>query len=151
MLVCAVAFCLAGVPIIVVPAALSAVINMYNAKQLLENGIFESGEYMRVEKGVVKESMLTLNKASFYDPSKNVRYQVVDDVTQLKTEEDWHRVVAVFVSGPAWQFADWPKKKWTNPAAIFENGPAHSLTPRAKRKRTSRSIAWQLHQQMQRR
>lgn len=89
---------------------------------------FESGEYNRVEKGVVKESLLTISKASFYDPSKNVKYQVIDDVTQLRSEEDWHRVVAVFVLGAAWQFSDWPKKKWANPAAIFENGAtcAHS-------------------------
>jgi len=83
---------------------------------------FESGEYNRVEKGVAKESMLTITKASFYEPSKNVKYQVIDDVTQLRSEEDWHRVVAVFVLGAAWQFSDWPKKKWANPAAIFENG-----------------------------
>ncbi len=111
-----------GVPIIVVPSAVSAVINMYNAKQLLENGVFESGEYQRVSKGVVKENVLTISKASFYDPARSVRFQLIDDVTKLKTQEDWHRVVAVFVSGAAWQFSDWPKNKWANPAAIFENG-----------------------------
>lgn len=82
---------------------------------------FESGEYVRLEKGVAKESLLTLNKASYYDPSKNVRYQVIDSVSQLKSE-DWNRVVGVFVSGAAWQFAEWPTTKWANPAAIFENG-----------------------------
>lgn len=82
---------------------------------------FESGEYVRLEKGVAKESLITLNKASYYDPSKNVRYQVIDSVSQLKSE-DWNRVVAVFVSGAAWQFAEWPTKIWANPAAIFENG-----------------------------
>lgn len=40
---CSSCFCFvlrrSGIPIIVVPAAMSAVINMYNVKQLLENGV----------------------------------------------------------------------------------------------------------------
>jgi hypothetical protein len=111
-----------GIPIIVVPSAVSAVINMYNVKQLLEHGVFESGEYNRVQKGMVKEPLITIQKASFYDSSKTVRFQIIDDVTQLRSESDWHRVVAVFVSGALWQFKDWPTSRWANPAAIFENG-----------------------------
>jgi hypothetical protein len=117
-----------GVPIIVVPSAVSSVINMYNVKSLLENGVFEHGEFVRNAKAsatgggvaATKESLITLSKASFYDASKSVKFQVLDDVTKLR-EEDWARVVAVFASGAAWQFSNWPKR-WPNPAAIFENG-----------------------------
>jgi len=116
----------AGVPLIIVPSAVSSVVNMYNVKQLLENGIFESGEFVRMKSAAAgKEPLITISKASFYDPAKTVRFQVIDDVSKLK-EEDWRRVVAVFASGAAWQFADWPKR-WPNPAAIFENVCAFHL------------------------
>jgi hypothetical protein len=125
-----------GVPIIVVPSAVSSVINMYNVKSLLENGVFEHGEFVRNAKAsattgvaATKESLITLSKASFYDASKSVKFQVLDDVTKLR-EEDWARVVAVFASGAAWQFSNWPKR-WPNPAAIFENGKSEQEAMRA--------------------
>ena len=45
-----------------------------------------------------------------------VPYRVIDTPQRL-TMEDWDRVVAVFVMGPAWQFKGWP---WDgNPVEIF--------------------------------
>lgn len=151
----------AGIPILVVPAALSSLINMFNVKQLLENGTsghtmhdtrdeqwlrlivgyahfttrlclplfcsFVSGELLRQQSGGRKPLLHTITRSSFYDSSKSVTYHVVDDVSQLRGDADWNRVVGVFVSGAAWQFADWPKSKWANPAAIFENVAAFHL------------------------
>ncbi|CAD6195457.1 unnamed protein product [Caenorhabditis auriculariae] len=52
----------------------------------------------------------------------NVR--VVDNVTRF-TEDDWDRVIGVFVMGPAWQFKGW---KWNgNPVEIFSHVPAFHL------------------------
>ncbi|KAK1339963.1 hypothetical protein QTO34_018527 [Cnephaeus nilssonii] len=39
--------------------------------------------------------------------SLTVPYRVVDQPLKL-TPQDWDRVVAVFVHGPAWQFKGWP-------------------------------------------
>ena len=90
---------------------------------------FVSGDEIRAKNPTMKKpSMLTISRSSHYDPSKQVKYQITDDVTQLKTDDDWNRVVGVFVSGAAWQFGDWPKKKWANPAAIFENGHRCRIT-----------------------
>ena len=45
-----------------------------------------------------------------------VPYRVIDNPQKL-TAQDWQRVVAVFVMGPAWQFKGWP---WDgNPVEIF--------------------------------
>ena len=45
-----------------------------------------------------------------------VPYRVIDNPQKL-TQQDWNRVVAVFVMGPAWQFKGWP---WDgNPVEIF--------------------------------
>ena len=83
---------------------------------------FVSGDKVRADNPSMKKpTLLTINRSSFYDPAKQVKYQILDDVHQLK-DDDWSRVAAVFVQGPTWQFADWPKKRWANPAAIFENG-----------------------------
>lgn len=45
-----------------------------------------------------------------------VPYRVIDNPQKLNAQ-DWQRVVAVFVMGPAWQFKGWP---WDgNPVEIF--------------------------------
>lgn len=38
--------------------------------------------------------------------SQSAAYQVLDDPRKLR-DEDWDRIVAVFVQGPAWQFKGW--------------------------------------------
>ncbi|KAI6220668.1 RNA pol II accessory factor [Aphelenchoides fujianensis] len=43
-------------------------------------------------------------------------YQVIDDPRKLK-DEDWDRIVAVFVQGPAWQFKGWKYNQ--QPTEIF--------------------------------
>ena len=48
-----------------------------------------------------------------------VPYRVIDTVNKLSAEE-WERVVAVFVQGPAWQFKDWPVAGG-NPTEIFNH------------------------------
>jgi parafibromin len=37
---------------------------------------------------------------------KTVPYRVIDDPRKLRDEE-WDRIVAVFVQGPSWQFKGW--------------------------------------------
>lgn len=88
---------------------------------------FVSGEKIRADQPSLKKPTVhTISRSSYYDASRQVSYQVIDDVSHLK-EEDWGRVVAVFVLGAAWQFSDWPKKRWSGPAAIFENVCAFHL------------------------
>jgi parafibromin len=46
------------------------------------------------------------------------KFLVLDAVDTLK-DGDWERVVAVFATGPDWQFKGW---KWEKPVDIFSNG-----------------------------
>ena len=46
-----------------------------------------------------------------------VPFRVIDQPLKLQ-REDWDRVVAVFVQGPAWQFKGWPLANG-NPVDIF--------------------------------
>lgn len=104
----------ANVPIIIVPAALTSLITMYNAKQLLSQGGFESSTTVQ-NRGGAKPKQLEFERASGRDIKTNVRYQIVDDVKMIN---NWDRVVAVFVTGKDWQLKDFP---WKSPAEIFAN------------------------------
>lgn len=56
-----------GIPIIVVPAALSAVINMYNVKQLLENGVLVTTAIGEAARGCLRP--LTAMRSGFVPSS----------------------------------------------------------------------------------
>ena len=90
-------------PLILVPPAASAILNMYNIKEFLENGNFMTSE----------EAMKRNPKKPAYERCMRsegrkspVKYHVTDRDPSRK--EDWDRVVAVFCLGKAWQFKKWP-------------------------------------------
>lgn len=101
-------------PIIVIPATTNSLITMYNAKDILQELRFVATEEKRA-KGVSRanEVLVARQKAGV-----SVPYRVVDNPLKLGPEE-WERVVAVFVQGPAWQFKGWPHN--ANPVEIFAN------------------------------
>ncbi|KAI8518518.1 accessory factor associated with RNA polymerase II [Branchiostoma belcheri] len=76
-------------PIIIIPAASTSLITLYNAKDVLQD----------LKKEVVQPGGVTQNVT--------VPYRVIDTPNKL-TGDEWERVVAVFCQGPAWQFKGWP-------------------------------------------
>ncbi|KAK9823446.1 hypothetical protein WJX72_002818 [[Myrmecia] bisecta] len=94
-----------GVPIILVPAAETARVNMYNIRSLLEDGVYKTPEACKAE-GVKRQSMLLINRTM--GRPKPLMYHVMDKAPERSG--DWARVVAVFVQGKAWQFKGWPYK-----------------------------------------
>lgn len=88
-------------PIIIVPQGRTALVNMFNAKQFLQDGQFQS------KATGAKKNMEVVDRRN---GKHNVRFEVVDNVKNFKPA-DWKRVVAVFVQGPEWQFKDWKKYK----------------------------------------
>ena len=52
--------------------------------------------------------------------STTVPYRVIEFQKDKLTVDEWERVVAVFVQGPAWQFKDWPIAGG-NPTEIFNH------------------------------
>ncbi|KAM3966631.1 parafibromin-like [Aphomia sociella] len=113
-------------PIIIIPAAATSLISMYNVKEMLQDFKFVPVEQKKAE-GAVRENEVLLQRrkgpSGEQMPANNastitVPYRVVDNPARLSAAE-WDRVVAVFVQGPAWQFKGWP---WDgNPVQIFAN------------------------------
>ncbi|XP_071450459.1 parafibromin [Hetaerina americana] len=100
-------------PIIIIPAANTSLITMYNAKDILQDLRFVSTEEKKAQ-GVKRDNEILLQRRK--EGSTTVPYRVIDNPQKL-SPADWERVVAVFVMGPAWQFKGWP---WDgNPVIIF--------------------------------
>ena len=107
-----------GIPIIIVPSSLSCCVTLYNARDFLESGhLIPTAEKRAAMAGLAKPPYIRLQRPSCLDKQRTVSFEVMDDVSQLRSSDDWRRVVAVFVSGSAWQFDGWPAP-FTSPAAI---------------------------------
>lgn len=105
-----------GPPIIIVPAALTTHLTLYNAQDFLEQGVFVSSIDKR---NVQSKKPTSVQIKSFAD--KSTVYEVIDSAQKLK-EQDWERVVAVFALGQQWQFKGW---KWSEPVELFHHGTSN--------------------------
>uniref|UniRef100_A0A6I8SHN5 Parafibromin n=1 Tax=Xenopus tropicalis TaxID=8364 RepID=A0A6I8SHN5_XENTR len=99
-------------PIIIIPAATTSLITMLNAKDLLQDLKFVSSEEKKKQGCQRDNETLIQRRKDQMQPggttiSVTVPYRVVDQPLKL-LPQDWDRVVAVFVQGPAWQFKGWP-------------------------------------------
>lgn len=98
-------------PIIIIPATTTSLITMNNAKAILQDLRFVDGRQSTDGK---RENEVLIQRRK--QDNTTVPYRVIDNPLKL-AHEDWERVVAVFVQGPAWQFKGWP---WDgNPVEIF--------------------------------
>lgn len=97
------------VPIIIIPATTTSVINMYNAQAILQDLT-----YVDRTSNKARDSELLIQRTK--SDGTHVPYKILDNPLKLDAD-DWNRVVAVFVQGPAWQFKGWP---WGgSPVEIF--------------------------------
>jgi parafibromin len=91
-------------PLILVPPASGAILNMYNIKEFLEKGVFVPPEEARAR----SPQKPTYERCMRIEGRKHpgVKYHITDrDPTK---KEDWDRLVAVCCLGKAWQFKKWP-------------------------------------------
>uniref|UniRef100_A0A673KZ88 Parafibromin n=1 Tax=Sinocyclocheilus rhinocerous TaxID=307959 RepID=A0A673KZ88_9TELE len=99
-------------PIVIIPAATTSLITMLNAKDLLQDLKFVTSEDKK-KQGIQRDNEVLLQRRKDQvQPggatiSVTVPYRVIDQPLKL-APQDWDRVVAVFVQGPAWQFKGWP-------------------------------------------
>ncbi|GIY28645.1 parafibromin [Caerostris extrusa] len=108
-------------PIIIIPAATTSLITMYNAKDLLQEFKYVDTNEKKTQ-GCKRENEVLIQRRK--EGGSSVPYRVIDNAQKL-TEEEWDRVVAVFVQGPTWQFKGWP---WNgNPVEIFAKIKAFHL------------------------
>lgn len=91
-------------PIIIVPAGTTSMVTLYNVKDLLQDLRFVTTEAKKTS-GTRKENEVLIQRRK--EDGSTVPYRVIDTINKL-TPQDWDRVVAVFVQGPAWQFKGWP-------------------------------------------
>ncbi|KAJ2777769.1 accessory factor associated with RNA polymerase II [Coemansia interrupta] len=102
-------------PIIIVPSAAVAMVNMYNVEELLKNHHFIDSKVIR-EKGEPKPREIFVEH-TLSRREQRLRFRIVDSVDDF-TEADWNSVVCVFALGEGWQFKNWI---WGTPEAIFQN------------------------------
>ncbi|KAJ2157992.1 accessory factor associated with RNA polymerase II [Coemansia sp. RSA 552] len=102
-------------PIIVVPAATTAMVNMYNIKKLLQDHEFADGRAI-MEQGGLKPRELFVEH-TMPTTGQSMRFRVVDSVQDFG-DADWNSLVCVFTQGAAWQFKNWI---WKSPEEVFQN------------------------------
>ncbi|CCD70582.2 Cell division cycle protein 73 [Caenorhabditis elegans] len=104
-------------PIIIVPSAMNTMINLYNVRDILQNFSYVPVDQRRKETNKKPVDLAIQRQKN--GVTYNIR--VIDNAEKL-ANDDWDRVIAVFVMGVAWQFKGW---KWNgNPTDIFTHIPA---------------------------
>jgi parafibromin len=98
-----------GLPIIIVPSAATARLNMYNAVAFLERGVFTPPDACMAAAAPKPPTALISRTLALPDGAPPKRYLVTDDASKFGKDE-WRRVAAVVVGGAAWQFKGWPFK-----------------------------------------
>lgn len=70
------------------------------------------------------------NSANGRQNGTKIRFAVVDNVEKFTKPEHWDRVVAVFVTGQAWQFRSY---RWPSPNDLFQHVAGFYLTYQGER------------------
>eukprot|EP01083_Nonionella_stella_P234964 826711_1 len=100
------------IPIVVVPSALSSLVNMNNVQELLEFSKYVAGD--KKKKTTDDSSGRKSIELQIFSEKLNKKIPV--QVTDSPEPGDWKRVVAVFVHGPNWQFKPYKYK----PPMLFQ-------------------------------
>ena len=129
-----------GNPIIIVPAAPTASLTLYNVGKLLMENVYETSTEAKA-RGVEKESSLTIEH-HFPSINKSLKFQIIDNASRL-SPDDWERVVGVFIQGNSWQFKGW---KWDNPAELLQRVKGYYLAFDDDVKTKEVISQWNVHQ-----
>lgn len=120
-------------PIVVISNSPTSLLNMFNIKQYLEEGIFVHPEEARQRaRGVADLVVSITSRGGATMPGQGVgigrRLLVVDNAEAVNrlaasgatgaAADPWNRVVAVFTTGQGWQFKAY---KWNDPKELFKN------------------------------
>ncbi|WFD25167.1 accessory factor associated with RNA polymerase II [Malassezia nana] len=128
-------------PIILLSNSPTALVNMFNVKALLQDGVFISPEEARQQAGGIPELVVTIRAPSSEEPasgngsvSLSRRILVVDSAEAVNRlgsgapgsdQDPWTRVICVFTTGQSWQFKSY---RWSDPRDLFRNGTLSCLT-----------------------
>ncbi|ODQ66564.1 RNA polymerase II accessory factor, partial [Nadsonia fulvescens var. elongata DSM 6958] len=98
-------------PIILISPSASSLLNMFNAKEFLENGRFDPN----TGSGTPASNIQMISHHT--KRMGTLRFVVTDSIERFTKDEHWDRVVAVFTTGQAWQFKPY---KWSDPYELFQ-------------------------------
>lgn len=104
-------------PIIILSPSASALLNMSNIKQFLEEGVYSANQ------SFAGATDVTYVKRTSTRLGGTVKLLVVNSVEKFKPEY-WDRVVGVFVTGQPWQLKPY---KWSDPNVLFQKVQGFSL------------------------
>lgn len=113
-----------GLPIIIIPNAMTSPVTMINAEEFLKSAKFtprdvvikKLGGLRNIKKSGGSGLTITRNVSSRFGGG-NITFEVIDNpIMKLKHSSDWDRIVAVVAQGAEWQFKGW---KHTQPVDIF--------------------------------
>ena len=99
--------------IIIVPNAMTSILQLLNAADFLERGAYVSPAEKR-KAGAKKEPSIKIERTR--EDGTIQTFRIVDNPQRLN-DADWARVVAVFAQGAAWQFKGW---KYAQPVDLFQ-------------------------------
>ena len=118
-------------PIILLSNSPTALVNMFNVKALLQDGVFIPPEEARQQAGGIPELVVTIRAPSSDEPtsgqgvSLSRRILVVDSAEAVNRlgsgapgsdQDPWSRVICVFTTGQSWQFKSY---RWSGPTRSF--------------------------------
>lgn len=92
-----------GCPIIVVPAAPTAPITLYNVRDFLVDGHYVHPMEAKKRDPARRSEVYIEKKIGEYG---FIRFKIVDSVKRFQ-DQHWNRLAAVITFGPEWQFKDW--------------------------------------------
>lgn len=104
-------------PIIILSPSASALINLGNVKDFLENGKFVDTSIEATQGSAGSQNVVEIvrNSKKF---NRKIKFLVVSDVDRFFTKpEHWDRVVAVFTTGQEWQFKNY---RYSRPNILFQ-------------------------------
>lgn len=105
------------IPIIIVPNMPTAIINLHNAKEFLEEGRFVHSANSSASKKIAERKPTELKIERNLSNGRQMQYRIVDNPVRLRQRE-WENVVCVVVQGAAWQFKGW---EWDQPVTLFQH------------------------------
>ena len=122
---------LSGVAVIAVPAAITAIVNMYNAKELFESGGYDTGPECKAA-GVAKEATISVRHT--FDDGSYANILIMDNPTARLAPADWAQLCGVVVQGSTWQFKGWPfpqgePELFAKCARRLRSAPPYTLPP----------------------
>ncbi|KRX03389.1 hypothetical protein PPERSA_12668 [Pseudocohnilembus persalinus] len=105
-------------PVIVVPAnSMEGNVCLKNFSQLFELGIYEDPKRSKLK--VYIEGKIQITKKI---NNMDIKFEIIDNIGQIKLNNEWDRIVGIFLQGSKYQYNQWPNSQSPD---FFQNKRAY--------------------------